>query len=431
MSKVADRLNTIDTMVTEAVQKGLLHLTAENETLNGRIIHLEGRPLINFGLCSYLGLEMDPRLKQGAIDAILRYGTQFSSSRAYLSAPPYRELEDLLQCIAAAPVMVAPTTTLGHLAAIPTLIQEGDAVILDQQVHNSVQMAVELVRSYVAHVEVVRHSDMQALDKRLADLTPHYNRVWYLADGVYSMFGDLVPMEELKELHRRYPTLHLYLDDSHGVSWAGARGCGHVLSHLPERDRTVVALSMAKGFSVGGAMLVFPDTESLRRVRTCGGPMIFSGPLQPPLLGAAIAAARIHLSDEFPAMQQNLLERIRLCNRLMLDKGLPLISHSLTPIRFVGAGRLRVVYNLMRRMMDEGFFPNFASFPATPVNQTGLRITLTLHQTEGDIRSLVDALAHHLPLALEEEGSGRDEIRKFFRHSLANPRIQERALVAL
>jgi len=92
---------------------------------------------------------------------------------------------------------------------------------------------------------------------------------------------------------------------------------------------------------------------------------------------------------------------------------------------------LRVVYNLMRRMMDEGFFPNFASFPATPVNQTGLRITITLHQTEGDIRSLVDALAHHLPLALEEEGSGRDEIRKFFRHSLANPRIQERALVAL
>src|SRR5258708_13627096 len=151
------------------------------------------------------------------------------------------------------------------------------------------------------------------------------------------MCGGLGAVEELRELHRGYPAAHLQLDDSPGVSWAGARGCGHVLSHLPERDRTVVALSMAKGFSVGGAMLVFPDTESLRRVRTCGGPMIFSGPLQPPLLGAAIAAARIHLSDEFPAMQQNLLDRIRLCNRLMLDKGLPRISHSLTPIRFVVA----------------------------------------------------------------------------------------------
>src|SRR5260370_16557523 len=111
MSKVADRLNTIDTMFTEAAQKGLLQLTAENETLDGRIIHLEGRPLINFGLCSYLGLEMDPRLKQGAIDAIVRYGTQFASSRAYLSAPPYRELEDLLQPIVNPPLLVPPTTT--------------------------------------------------------------------------------------------------------------------------------------------------------------------------------------------------------------------------------------------------------------------------------------------------------------------------------
>ncbi len=110
MSKMADRLNTINTMITEAARKGLLQLTADSETFDGRIIHLEGRPLINFGLCSYLGLEMDPRLKQGAIDAIVRYGTQFASSRAYLSAPPYRELEDLLQRIVNAPVLVAPVS---------------------------------------------------------------------------------------------------------------------------------------------------------------------------------------------------------------------------------------------------------------------------------------------------------------------------------
>src|SRR5438067_10586840 len=84
MSKTANRLNLIDTMITEAAQKGLLHLTADSDTLDGRIIHLDGRPLINFGLCSYLGLEMDPRLKQGTIDAVLRYGTQFASSRGYL-----------------------------------------------------------------------------------------------------------------------------------------------------------------------------------------------------------------------------------------------------------------------------------------------------------------------------------------------------------
>ncbi|HTD19534.1 MAG TPA: aminotransferase class I/II-fold pyridoxal phosphate-dependent enzyme [Ktedonobacteraceae bacterium] len=418
MSKTANRLNLIDTMITEAAQKGLLHLTADSDALDGRIIHLDGRPLINFGVCSYLGLEMDPRLKQGTIDAVLRYGTQFASSRGYLSAPPYSELELLLQRIVDAPVLITPTTTLGHLAAIPTLIGEEDAVLMDQQVHNGVQMAVEHVRAIGTSVEVLRHNDMQALDKRLSELSTRYQRVWYLADGVYSMFGDVVPLEELRHLLHRYKNLHLYLDDAHGMSWTGPHGRGYVLSHLPERDRVVVALSMAKGFAAGGGVLVFPDTETLRRVRTCGGPMIFSGPVQPPMLGAAIASARIHLSQEITCMQQELLERIHLCNDLMQEKGLPLVSPAMTPIRFVATGWTRVAQNLMHRLMEVGFFPNIVGFPAVPLKQSGIRITITLHHSEDDIRSLVDALAYHLPLALQEEGSGLSDIAKFFSRSL-------------
>jgi 7-keto-8-aminopelargonate synthetase-like enzyme len=421
MSKMADRLNTINTMMNDAAQKGLLQLTADSETFDGRIIHLEGRPLINFGLCSYLGLEMDPRLKQGAIDAIVRYGTQFASSRCYLSAPPYRELEDLLQRIVDAPVLIAPTTTLGHLAAIPTLIREEDAVIMDQQVHNSVQMAVEHVRALGASVEMVRHNDMKALDRRLNELTTRYERIWYLGDGVYSMFGDLAPVEELNQLLQRYKALHLYLDDAHGMSWTGQHGRGHVLSHLLERDRVVVALSMAKGFSACGGVLVFPNTDLLRLVRNCGGPMIFSGPIQPPVLGAAIASAHLHLSEEITVLQQELRDRIRLFNHLMQEKALPLISPALTPIRFVPTGLTPVAHNLMHRLVEEGFFPNIAGFPATPLKNSGIRITITRHHTSNDISSLVDALAYHLPLALEEEGSSLDDISRFFRRSLTTP----------
>ncbi|HEY4388288.1 MAG TPA: aminotransferase class I/II-fold pyridoxal phosphate-dependent enzyme [Ktedonobacteraceae bacterium] len=423
MSKTANRLHLIDTMMNEAVQKGLLQLTVESDTLDGRLIHLAGRPLINFGVCSYLGLEMDSRLKQGAIDAVLRYGTQFASSRGYLSAPPYRELEHLLQRIVDAPVLVTPTTTLGHLAALPVLIEEGDAVLMDQQVHNSVQMAVEHVRARGIPVEIVRHNDISALEARLCELSIHYQRIWYLADGVYSMFGDLTPVAELSSLLRRFQNLHLYLDDAHGMSWTGPHGCGYVLSHLTERKRAVVALSMAKGFGVGGGVLVFPDAQSQQRVRNCGGPMLFSGPIQPPLLGAAIASAHIHLSEEITEMQQQLLERIRLCNDLMQQKALPLVSSSMTPIRFVATGWTRVAHNLMHRLMEDGFFPNIVGFPAVPLKQSGIRITITRHHREDDIRCLVDALAYHLPLALQEEGSGFDDIAKFFHRSLTAPVI--------
>jgi hypothetical protein len=74
----------------------------------------------------------------------------------------------------------------------------------------------------------------------------------------------------------------------------------------------------------------------------------------------------------------------------------------------------------MHRLMEERFFPNIAGFPATPLKNSGIRITITRHHTRNDISSLVDALAYHLPLALEEEGSSLDDISKFFRRSFTS-----------
>ena len=77
--------------------------------------------------------------------------------------------------------------------------------------------------------------------------------------------------------------------------------------------------SLAKAFSAGGAVLVSPDVETARLVRTCGSTMIFSGPLQPALLGAAIASARVHLSHELGERQARLAERIHLFNTLCAE----------------------------------------------------------------------------------------------------------------
>src|SRR6185295_11712429 len=81
-------LELIDQAFRGAVSRGLAHLDAEDQRLGGRIVTLHGRRLVNFSSCSYLGLETDLRLKNAACAAIERYGVQFSSSRAYISAPP-------------------------------------------------------------------------------------------------------------------------------------------------------------------------------------------------------------------------------------------------------------------------------------------------------------------------------------------------------
>jgi 7-keto-8-aminopelargonate synthetase-like enzyme len=391
------RLALVDAAFKQAIARGLAHLTAEDMQFDGRYLTLGGRRHVNFGACGYVGLETDLRLKNAACEAVARYGVQFASSRAYVSCPPYRELEELLGAIFDAPIVVAQTTTLAHFAALPVLIGARDAVLCDQQAHNSLQSVLPTLAGAGTTCRLVRHNRMDRLDDMVAALARQHRRVWYLADGVYSMHGDVAPMADLRELLVRHERLHLYMDDAHGVSWSGLHGRGHVMGAGGLLPRTVVVASLAKAFSASGAALVFPDAEAARMVRTCGSTLIFSGPLQPALLGAAIASARIHLSAEIEERQRKLVDRIRLFGETAAARGVPLGSTDVTPIRFVPIGDNDDTFRTASGLMSDGYFVNTAVFPAVSAGRGGLRITLTTHQTPDDIRGLIDAIARRHP----------------------------------
>lgn len=204
MTKLRDVLGSIDAIVSDAVKHGLVHRIAEDDFISGETIRLNGVNLLNFASCSYLGLEVDSRLKEGAIRAAEKFGTQFSSSRAYVSAPPYLELERLLEQLFGRPTHMATTCLLGDLSALPILIDESDAVLFDQQVHHTVQTALHQIRTQGTHVELLKHNDLQKLEERVSELEAKHPQVWYLADGVYSMFGDTAPLRELKEILNRH-----------------------------------------------------------------------------------------------------------------------------------------------------------------------------------------------------------------------------------
>jgi 7-keto-8-aminopelargonate synthetase-like enzyme len=389
-------------MLTEAAGRGLLLRTPDDEPLDGRTLSLDGRPMLNFGSCSYLGLELDSRMREAVCEAVMRYGTQFSSSRTYMSAPLYPQLEESLELMFGGHVLVVPSTSLGHVAALPVLVGADDAVVLDQQVHQSVQSAVNQLRPQGTTVELIRHSDLNQLEETVKRLAPRHRRIWYLADGVYSMFADLAPFAGLIDLLGRYEQLHLYMDDSHGVGWSGVHGRGPTLEAIGQHEHVVVAASMNKSFAAAGAALIFPTAELKRRVQTLGGPMIFSGPIQPPMLGAALASARIHLSPELEQRQAALRERVSLCTELLSEFCLPLACAEITPIRYLTLGLPRVAADVVARLLDDGFYVNLAIFPAVPMKQAGVRFTLTLHHQPSDIRALVEALARHVPEALAE-----------------------------
>jgi len=408
-------LDTVDGVITEGVKKGILHLYTEDSPLRDNLLKMKGKEVVNFGSCSYLGLEFNDKIKQGAIDAVVKYGTQFSSSRAYISTGQYAELECLFEKIFGGHVIVAPTTSLAHIAVIPVVVGGGDAVIIDHQVHNSVQTAVALLKPKGITVEMIRHNRTDMLEEKIIELKKTHRKIWYMADGIYSMYGDAAPLDELQQLLHRYPEFNLYLDDAHGMSCFGQHGRGYVLSKMNLHPRMIVATSLAKAFATGGSVVIFPDKETARKVRTCGGPLITSGPLQPATLGAAIASAKIHLSDKIIQLQNDLQQNILYTNVQIKKYGLPLIAQTPSPVFFVGVSLPKIAYRILQIMMEKGFYLNIGTFPAVPMKNSGIRFTITRLHTFAQIESMMENLSNALQLALAEENFSMEGIYKAFK----------------
>lgn len=395
-------LDLAERRLSLGVERGLIQRRIEDDTLDGALITLDGVKLVNFGSCAYLGLNRDPRLKAGAIDAVSRFGTSYSSSPTYTALAMYDTLESQLRRMTGGAVAIAQTTTLAHLAALPILVGPEDLALVDARTHDSVQLAATTLRGNGVSVETVPHSDVPALRSILASRSGAYHRVWYLADGIYSMYGDVAPVKELVDLLDVYANLHLYFDDAHGFGWQGLHGRGQVLSEVSLHERMVMAAGFSKSFGTLGAVLAFGDPDAARRVRLTGGPLTFSGPVPPPALGAAVVSAEIHLSSEHAERQARLLSDIEVVRGEIIARQLPVLSLATTPIWYIRVGGPENVAEMVHRLMKDGFYLNAAAYPAVPIGFGGIRFTQTLHNTQEQAVDLLDAIGHHLPQVASE-----------------------------
>lgn len=380
---------TVDRLVGELEELGLAMNRAGSG--NGAECVINGERYKNFGSCSYMGLERHPRLLAGAHAALDELGTQFSFSRAYLDSPLYPTLEDALDRMTGRRVMVAPSTTLAHLAALPVLAGEHDVVLIDQFAHASLHMATKLLEGNP--IERVRHNRMDLLEEKITKHAARAERIWYICDGVYSMLGDFADFDGLESLLQRYPQLHIYIDDAHAISWCGKSGRGAALSRLGHWDRVIVAMSLNKAFAAAGGAIALPSEELRSRVRRCGGPMLFSGPIQPPMLGAALASAELHLSPTFAALQDELARRISVAELAIARHGLRVANDARTPIFMVQFEAPKSLYRALYALRSRGYYCCVSTFPAVPVDKPSLRFTVTRHNAVDEIEQLIEHLA--------------------------------------
>ena len=372
----------------------------QDREFHGDTITIRGHDVANFGLCSYLGLGDDPRLKEAAIDAVSRYGNSYSSSTAYTALPLYGALRERIESMLGAPVVIAASTTLAHMAALPVLVRSGDTVVIDAHAHASLLAVIPSLVANGATIHQLAHNDLTALANH-ASSAP--GRTWYLFDGLYSMQGVTAPAEELRAMLDRHPDLWLYCDDAHSLGWSGSRGRGQFLERTGWHDRLVMAYGLAKSFGTMGGIVATPDRETIELIEYTGGPMVFGGPLPPSTLGASIASADIHLSDELPVLQRELVDRIRFVNEFSDDIGVPLGAREETPLFFVEIGPVLSTLSVTTAMLKKGFYLNAAVFPAVPRNKGGVRFTVTRYNDLDQIEAMLTDL-HQVRLAHEGPG---------------------------
>lgn len=367
---------------------GIHRLLIEDTELEGDSVILDGKRVLNFGLCSYLGLGNDERLVSAATDAIKRYGTSYSSSLAYTAVPLYRDLTERLESMFEARVVLAPTTTLAHLAALPVLIRPEDVAVVDIQAHASVRLATQVLQANGVKVRTVAHNNLEEVES-LIEQQEDASRVWFLTDGVYSMYGDITPAAAINQLLDRHPNLWVYCDDAHGFSWEGKHGRGTYLARADWHPRLVISAGLSKSFGATGGVIATIDEDLAERVEVTAAPLIFGGPIPPAALGAGVASADIHLSSEHEKLQRELMKRIDFVNRFAVEIGLPLADLSPTPLWFYELGNPFSVMEVLVALKDDGFFLNGATFPVVPLGHAGVRFTVTNYLSLNQIEEMM------------------------------------------
>ena len=133
------------------------------------------------------------------------------------------------------------------------------------------------------------------------------------------------------------------------------------------------------------------------------------------VLGAVIASAKIHLTDEIYTLQKELKTKIDFFNNKARELQLPLINENDSPIMFIGVGKPDTGYNMVRRLMNAGYFINISVFPSVSYNNTGLRIPINNKLTIEDINGILNTIANELPQALADTNATMSDIYKSFR----------------
>jgi len=368
-------------LLSAAREAGVVPYFRVLESAAGPVVDMEGAERVMLGSNNYLGLTGDERVKQGARDALERYGTGLTGSRLLNGTIDlHLELErELAEWMGTEDAIVYTTGHQANLGAIGTLLEPGDTVVVDSGDHASILDGALLSR---AKLRPFRHNRLDRLEHTLKRAASDGGGVLVVVDGVFSMEGDVAPLPQIADLCRRHGA-RLMVDEAHGVGVLGARGAGtsELLGVEDSVDLRMGTFSKSLA-SCGG--FIAGDTEVIEYLRIASRPFLFTAAAVPAAVGAALAATRICRSDEGPDLFARVLDNARYLHAGLADLGLHVVAPTTTPdgttvvtpvVPVLVADDWKAGL-LWRALYDAGVYVNVALHPAVPPGGAMLRTSV-------------------------------------------------------
>jgi len=361
--------------LTSLQQEGLKRDLSQLTSTQGRKITIEGKEVLNFCSNNYLGLADDPRIKQAAINCIERDG--FGSGASRLICGNMAAHQQLEKCLAefkkTENCLVFSTGYMANVGIISSMFGRDDIIFSDRLNHASIVDGVRLSQSKWKRYP---HKDMNALEEMLKS-SSRFNKRCIITDSVFSMDGDLAPLDKIVAIAKRYDCL-VMIDEAHALGVMGENGKGLAEHFGVEKDIDIQMGTLSKAVGSFGAYCCGTNTLISFLINKARSFIYTTG--MPPSVAAASLKA-IEIIRDKPERRRQLWNNTQYMKNALKKCGFNTMD-SQTPIIPLLVKDSNVAVRFSKRLFEQGIFVNAIRPPTVPRNRARLRLTVMATHTQ-------------------------------------------------
>jgi glycine C-acetyltransferase len=376
---MSDKLSWITDELNALQEQGLRTTIRTIGSACGSWMVVDGKRVLNFCTNNYLGLANDPRLKAAAQKAVDEWGVGPAAVRSIAGTLElHRQFEQRMAAFKGVEdALYVQSGFCANQAAIPPMVGKEDVIFTDRLNHASI---IDGCRLSSAKIMIYEHCDVADAERVIKENIGSSRRAMLITDGVFSMDGDVAPLDKLYEVCERYGVITM-VDDAHGEGVLGRGGRG-IVDHFNLHGKFDLEIgTLSKAFGVMGGVIAGKKLV-VDWIRQRGRPFLFSSAVTPADTAACLAA--VDLLEQSTELVDRLWENTRYFKVEMKQLGFD-TGVSTTPITPVMLGEAPLAQQFSRKLFDHGVFAMAIGFPTVPKGKARIRVMVSASHSRDDL----------------------------------------------